>query len=187
MQAPSAVHAAQFRPGASAEHAVQLEAWPLPANEQEYPTSTPQLESHPSPEMRFPSSQLSSEAQAESPQVDAHVWGEEMEPPTHRNPPSTMQLEEQPSPSAVLPSSHASSPHEINLPSPQTVEQLLSIPTPEPQRSSASVPPQPAAAHSQPASIWHRASQPSRGLVLPSSQPSMDPFLPSPHTCTMGT
>lgn len=70
---------------------------------------------HPSPEIRFPSSQPSSEATMSSPQVEKQTDGLFL---VQLNPVSIVHVLEHPSPEIRFPSSHSSG--EITIPSPQT-------------------------------------------------------------------
>jgi hypothetical protein len=119
------------------------------------------VELHPSPLIKFPSSQYAvNELNLfESPQISWQMSCVLGDPPDHEYPVSTIQVDEHPSPFAEFPSSQASLP--ILSPSPQIVEQTEGAP-----------------AHEYPASICQLCDHPSPLVLPPSSQVSPESVTP---------
>ena len=100
VQLPSIVHVWQLFCPSIAEHAWHEDCAASAPQVQANPTSTAQLDEHPSPDMRLPSSHPSSDAHNPSPHTLLHVSADVSEPPVHTKPGSGWHVGEQPSPAS---------------------------------------------------------------------------------------
>ena len=137
--------------------------------EQSYPTSTAQVESHPSPLIKLPSSQypVAGTTTTPSPHISVQELGVMESPSVHDQLGSTAQFASHPSPGRMLPSSQYPAFGIATIPSPHVSVQTVAPPVPPPVQLA-------------PPSIVQVEEHPSPFIKFPSSQASVLPLAINP-------